>query len=32
MSSYNNLQDIDPEYMVVGGVIVLLLILFGKIQ
>ncbi len=32
MSSYNNLQDMHPEYMVVGGVIVLLLILFGKIQ
>ena len=32
MASYNNLQDMHPEYMVTGGVIVLLLILFGKIQ
>tara|TARA_Y100000991_G_scaffold212194_1_gene195853 strand:- start:61 stop:1431 length:1371 start_codon:yes stop_codon:yes gene_type:complete len=32
MSCYNNLQGMHPEYMVVGGVIILCLILFGKIK
>ena len=32
MACYNNLEDMHPEYMIIGGVIVLALILFGKIQ
>ena len=32
MACYNNLEDMHPEYMIIGGIIVLALVLFGKIQ